>query len=576
LLDETFRQVAARAPTNPDLRIETVEGKSELVVTPLDKIVDCESLRFLRASVQSRLPKVGMPDVLLEAMARTGFAQAFTHLSERQARVEHFDISLCAALIGEACNIGLEPMVREDIPALRRDRLSWIGQNFIRPETLDAASALIVATHGKLPLVQHWGSGEVASADGMRFVAPASAIHAGPNPKYYGQARGVTWYNMLSNQFSGLNGAVVPGTLRDSLVILALLLEQETELDPQEIMTDTAAYSDAIFGLFWLLGYQFSPRLADIGGAKLWRIDRAADYGPFQDIAKSAINLNLIRDNWSDLIRLAGSLKLGHLKAAGIMRTLQIKDRPTTLARALSELGRIVKTIHILRYVDNSAFRRRILIQLNRQELRHRLGRRVHHGERGEIRSPLRQGQEEQLGALGLALNSIADQIDFDSAASDRIERPVARLAVDTPEFDAADVRQAGAELVSEEPEQAENGIGISGGVCHNLQRFQLGFLLQQESQDDQAVAQRSGDDGAGQTAELIGNHVVPSEAAFLAVVFGIGTGVYGARRSDETHAVRAGYLAGPPVTDDIQPTVRGNDRGVGCGYGLGSNEILI
>ncbi len=51
---------------------------------------------------------------------------------------------------------------------------------------------------------------------------------------------------------------------------------------------------------------------------------------------------------------------------------------------------------------------------------------------------------------------------------------------------------------------------------------------------------------------------------------------MYGARRSDETHAVRAGYLAGPPVTDDIQPTVRGNDRGVGCGYGLGSNEILI
>jgi TnpA family transposase len=354
------------------------------------------------------MPKVGMPDVFLETMARTGFARAFTHLSERQARVEHFDISLCAALIGEACNIGLEPMVREDIPALRRDRLSWIGQNFIRPETLDAASALIVAAHSKLPLVQNWGSGEVASADGMRFVAPASAIHAGPNPKYYGQARGVTWYNMLSDQFSGLNGAVVPGTLRDSLVILALLLEQETELDPQEIMTDTAAYSDAIFGLFWLLGYQFSPRLADIGGAKLWRIDRAADYGPLQEIAKSVINLNLIRDNWSDLIRLAGSLKLGHLKAAGIMRTLQIKDRPTTLARALSELGRIVKTIHILRYVENSTFRRRILIQLNRQELRHRLGRRVHHGERGEIRSPLRQGQEEQLGALGLALNAIA------------------------------------------------------------------------------------------------------------------------------------------------------------------------
>jgi len=39
--------------------------------------------------------------------------------------------------------------------------------------------------------------------------------------------------------------------------------------------------------------------------------------------------------------------------------------------------------------------------------LRHKLGRRVHHGDRGEIRSPLRQGQGEQLGVLGLALNAI-------------------------------------------------------------------------------------------------------------------------------------------------------------------------
>ena len=89
------------------------------------------------------------------------------------------------------------------------------------------------------------------------------------------------------------------------------------------------------------------------------------------------------------------------------MRTLQVKDRPTTLARALSELGRIIKTLHILRTIDDPVFRRRTLVQLNRQELRHRLGRRVHHGDRGEIRTPLRQGQEEQLGVLGLALNAI-------------------------------------------------------------------------------------------------------------------------------------------------------------------------
>lgn len=174
-----------------------------------------------------------------------------------------------------------------------------------------------------------------------------------------------------------------------------------------EIMTDTAAYSDAVFGLFWLLGYQFSPRLADIGGARLWRIDKVAGYGAFNSLAVGKINLPLIVQNWTDLIRLAGPLKLGPLRAAGAMRTLQVRDKPTTLARALTELGRIVKTLHILRCIDDPAFRRRILVQLNRQESRHSLGRKLFLGERGEIKNPLRQGQEEDLGVFGLVLNII-------------------------------------------------------------------------------------------------------------------------------------------------------------------------
>ncbi|MEA2726056.1 MAG: hypothetical protein QOF70_531, partial [Acetobacteraceae bacterium] len=49
-------------------------------------------------------------------------------------------------------------------------------QNFIRPEPIAAASARIVSAHATLPLVKIWGAGDVASADGMRFTAPSSAI----------------------------------------------------------------------------------------------------------------------------------------------------------------------------------------------------------------------------------------------------------------------------------------------------------------------------------------------------------------------------------------------------------------
>ena len=95
------------------------------------------------------------------------------------------------------------------------------------------------------------------------------------------------------------------------------------------------------------------------------------------------------------------------VQAAGLVRTLQVRDRPTPLARALAELGRILKTLHLLEYACDEAFRRRILGQLNRHERRHRLARVIFHGKQGELRQRYREGQEDQLGALGLAVNVV-------------------------------------------------------------------------------------------------------------------------------------------------------------------------
>ena len=65
------------------------------------------------------------------------------------------------------------------------------------------------------------------------------------------------------------------------------------------------------------------------------------------------------------------------------------------------------KTIHALTYIDDENKRRRTLTQLNRGEDRHKLARAVFHGRRGELRQRYREGQEDQLGALGLVVNVI-------------------------------------------------------------------------------------------------------------------------------------------------------------------------
>ena len=66
-----------------------------------------------------------------------------------------------------------------------------------------------------------------------------------------------------------------------------------------------------------------------------------------------------------------------------------------------------MKTLHLLGYLDDEPCLRRILTQLNRTEARHALARQVFHGQRGQLRQHYREGQEDQLGALGLVLNAI-------------------------------------------------------------------------------------------------------------------------------------------------------------------------
>lgn len=409
-LDEAYRSTLDHAPSNTALQI----GNGELAMSSLEAIEEPASLVALRACVHALMPRVDLPALLLEVARWTGFVDDFTHVSEGRSRVDDLTTSVCGALVAEACNIGIEPVARPDVPALTRGRLGWVTQNFLRAETIHPANGKLVEAQTRITLAQKWGGGDVASADGIRFVVPVRSLHAGPNQKYFGGrriSRGVTYYNFDSDQFAGFKGIVIPGTIRDSVYILEGLLEhehkQETILRPHQIMTDNAAYSDVVFGLFHLLGYQFSPRLAGIGKTRFWRIDPNADYGVLNSIARHRVNVDLIEKNWDDLLRVAGSLKLGKVSAAHLMQSLQRGGRPTTLARALGEYGRISKTLHLLAFVDDETYRRRIHVQLNRQEGRHALMRSVFHGRRGELRQSYREGQEDQLDALNFVVNAI-------------------------------------------------------------------------------------------------------------------------------------------------------------------------
>src|ERR687894_1090110 len=103
-LDAAYRTTAASLPANAAVQV----AGDDLALSALDRLEEPASLVALRAAVQGRMPRLDLPELLLEMHARTGFADGFTHASEGGARAGGVAVSLCAVLLAEACNTGLD------------------------------------------------------------------------------------------------------------------------------------------------------------------------------------------------------------------------------------------------------------------------------------------------------------------------------------------------------------------------------------------------------------------------------------------------------------------------------------
>ena len=417
-LDTAWQTLAHRLEAaGPDASVRIVpagaEGRVRLSVERLEAIGEPASLTELRALVAGMLPPIDLPELLLEVQAWTGFLDEYVHVGELGTRMEDLPVSVAALLVAEACNVGLTPVTKPAVPALTRDRLSHVDQNYLRAETHSAANARLIEAQASVGVAQLWGGGLIASVDGLRFVVPVQTINAAPSPRYFGLRRGVTWLNAVNDQVAGIGAVVVPGTMRDSLHILDTLLNLDAGPKPDMVATDTASYSDIVFGLFRMLGYRFSPRIADLSDQRFWRADLpgapSGDYGLVNGLARNKVNLDKIRAHWPDMLRVAGSLVTHRVRAYDLLRMLGRDGHPSALGQAFAEYGRIAKTLHLLALIDpvDEGYRRSVHRQLTVQESRHRLARKIFHGQRGELRQSYREGQEDQLGALGLVVNAV-------------------------------------------------------------------------------------------------------------------------------------------------------------------------
>ncbi|MFK4428505.1 Tn3 family transposase [Bacillus sp. RC51] len=379
--------------------------KGKLSISRLEKDAPEEAKKF-SASLYQMLPRIKLTDLLMDVAYITGFHEQFTHASNNRKPDKEETIIIMATLLGMGMNIGLSKMA-EATPGLTYKQLANVSQWRMYEDAMNKAQAVLVNFHHKLQLSSYWGDGTTSSSDGMRMQLGVSSLHADANP-HYGTGKGATIYRFTSDQFSSYYTKIIHTNSRDAIHVLDGLLHHETDLNIEEHYTDTAGYTDQIFGLTHLLGFKFAPRIRDLSDSKLFTIDKASEYPKLEAILRGQINIKVIEENYEDVLRLAHSIREGTVSASLIMGKLGSYSRQNSLATALREMGRIEKTIFILNYISDESLRRKIQRGLNKGEAMNGLARAIFFGKQGELRERTIQHELQRASALNIIINAIS------------------------------------------------------------------------------------------------------------------------------------------------------------------------
>jgi TnpA family transposase len=195
--------------------------------------------------------------------------------------------------------------------------------------------------------------------------------------------------------------------LDTGLILATTALMSQPAKGPAIQYTDTAGFTDHVFALCHLLGFEFAPRIADLADKNLYVPGKAGDWPALSSLIGGSINRKLIEREFDDVVRLAASIQQGTVTASLILRKLSAYPRQNGLAVGLCELGRIERTLFTLKWLLDPALRRRVSAGLNKGEARNSLARAVFFYRLGEIRERSYENQRYRASGLNLVVAAI-------------------------------------------------------------------------------------------------------------------------------------------------------------------------
>ena len=171
-------------------------------------------------------------------------------------------------------------------------------------------------------------------------------------------------------------------------------------VDPDMHATDTGGVTEPVFAGMHFLNVFFAPRIKDIDTQQRYSFVKPRIYAAkgYPIRSHGTIDTELIEKPWDDMLRFMATIKLKHTTASQLFHRLNSYSNQHPLYKALKEFGQIIKSIFILRYIDEPDIRQAIEQALNEHEHSNKFGKAVFYDHNHEFRQETR---EEQLIAEG-------------------------------------------------------------------------------------------------------------------------------------------------------------------------------
>jgi len=273
------------------------------------------------------------------------------------------------------------------IHGITAHELFTAGSRHATIDKLNEAITDVVNGHARLDLVRAWGDGTIAAADGTHVETWLDNLLAETSIRF-GKPGGIA-YHHISDLYVALFTHFVPCGVWEAVYIIEGLLANASEVQPKVVHADTQGQSFPIYTLAHLMGFELMPRVRHWKDLIFYRPTASTRYTHidtlFGEVGRNTIDWELIQTHFRDLMRVAISIREGKVSSMTLMRRLSSNSRRNHIYQAFREVGRVIRTVQLLRFLSDAPLRRRVTAATNKVESYNGFSQWLQFGKRGVL-----------------------------------------------------------------------------------------------------------------------------------------------------------------------------------------------